>query len=78
MKTPEIIFLYRENPKGCLADDWGEQPCEDVDNFAYVSRKHLLDWASDKMSQEQGFEDGEAEYGYRRALEHLVDKLNIL
>lgn len=39
-------------------------------------RKDISAWVKRKMSFEQGFEDGEAEYGYKSALEDLINYLN--
>ena len=36
----------------------------------------MLDWIKQQLSFEQGFNDGEAEYGYKNALEEMENYLN--
>lgn len=42
----------------------------------FIRKDALLEWIKRKMSFEQGFEDGETEYGYKYALEDLINYLN--
>ena len=55
--------------------------CSRQSNFEeveFIRKNAVIEWAKYKMSFEQGFEDGEAEYGYKTALEDLINELNKL
>lgn len=42
----------------------------------FVRKEALLDWIKAKLSYEQGFASGEAEYGYKDALNDMKNYLN--
>ena len=53
-----------------------ESPQTKFEATEFIRKNALLDWAKRQMSFEQGFESGEAERGYRFALEDLTEYLN--
>lgn len=42
----------------------------------FVRKEALLNWIKAKLSYEQGFASGEAEYGYKDALNDMKNYLN--
>ncbi len=42
----------------------------------FIRKNALLDWIKTKLSYEQGFDDGEAEHGYREALKDVENYIN--
>ncbi len=50
------------------------------EGIEYLRKDALLEWASDRlgMVSDLGFDDGDVEHGYIRALQDLIDKLNSL
>lgn len=44
----------------------------------YIRKDALIEWTSKKFGQvsDMGFDDGDVEHGYTRALEDVIDKLN--
>lgn len=48
----------------------------DFAQVEFVRKEALIEWVKKKISTEQGFESGEAEYGYKSALEDLINYLN--
>jgi len=42
----------------------------------FIRKNALLDWIKTKLSYEQGFDDGEAEHGYREALKDIENYIN--
>lgn len=47
-----------------------------TDLVSVINKNALLDWIKQQLSFEQGFDDGEAEYGYKNALEEMKNYLN--
>ena len=43
-------------------------------------REKLIEWASKSLGQvsDMGFDDGDVEHGYTRALQDIIDKINSL
>lgn len=59
-------------------DRWSEGNMPN-DNFVeYIRKDALMEWASKMLGQvsDMGFDDGDVEHGYTRALEDVIDKLN--
>lgn len=55
--------------------------CSRQTNFEeveFIRKDALIEWAKNQMTFEQGFEDGEAEHGYKSALNDLINELNKL
>ena len=84
MKAPDKIYLTEWNGEGISEYDtpWSSvpydektQPCK---NYEYIRKDALLEWAKEQKSFEQGFEDGEAEHGYKCALDDLIEKVKSL
>lgn len=46
------------------------------EEIEFVRKDALLDWIKAKLSYEQGFASGEAEYGYKDALNDMRNYLN--
>lgn len=46
----------------------------------YIRKNTLIEWASNMLGQvsDMGFDDGDVEHGYTRALQDIIDKLNSL
>ena len=44
----------------------------------YIRKDALIEWASKKLGQvsDMGFDDGDVEHGYTRALQDVLGKLN--
>ena len=53
-------------------------PQTNFEEIEFIRKESIIEWAKYQMYFEQGFETGEAERGYRFALEDLIDKLNKL
>lgn len=51
-------------------------PQTNFEEIEFVRKNALLDWIKQQLSFEQGFNDGEAEYGYKNALEEMENYLN--
>ena len=51
-------------------------PQTNFEEIEFVRKNALLDWIKQQLSFEQGFNDGEAEYGYKNALEEIQNYLN--
>lgn len=51
-------------------------PQTNFQEIEFIRKDALLDWIKTKLSYEQGFTDGEAEYGYRDALKDVENYLN--
>lgn len=49
-----------------------------VDGIEFIRKSALLEWASDRlgMVSDLGFDDGDVEHGYIRALQDLIGKIN--
>lgn len=48
----------------------------DFKDVKFICKDALLDWIKQQLSSEQGFEDGEAEHGYKEALKDLMEYIN--
>lgn len=53
-----------------------QSPQTKFKEIEFIRKDTLLDWAKRQMSFEQGFKSGEAERGYRFALEDLTEYLS--
>jgi len=51
-------------------------PQTNFEEIEFIRKNALLDWIKQQLSFEQGFNDGEAEYGYKNALEEMENYLN--
>lgn len=51
-------------------------PQTNFEEIEFIQKNALLDWIKQHLSFEQGFNDGEAEYGYKNALEEMENYLN--
>ncbi len=51
-------------------------PQTNFEEIEFVRKNALLDWIKQQLSFEQGFDDGEAEYGHKNALEEMENYLN--
>lgn len=51
-------------------------PQTNFEETEFIRKNALLDWIKQQLSFEQGFNDGEAEYGYKNALEEMENYLN--
>lgn len=77
MKAPDKIYLRIQDlgsgyVYGISLDDNEEQE--------YIREDALIEWASNMLGQvsDMGFDDGDVEHGYTRALQDLIDKINSL
>ena len=67
MYYPEVISdenrdVMLQQTKGCIE---------------YIRKDALLEWA-EEHNCEQGFDDGGAEHGYKKAIRDLISKINSL
>ncbi len=51
-------------------------PQTNFEEIEFIRKNALLDWIKRQLSFEQGFDDGEAEYGYKNALKEMENYLN--
>lgn len=53
---------------------------DDNEEHEYIRKDALIEWASNMLGQvsDMGFDDGDVEHGYTRALEDIIDKINSL
>lgn len=76
MTAPDKLYVHITPHLGLLeataipVDAPGEQ--------VYIREDALMEWASKMLGQvsDMGFDDGDVEHGYTRALQDLIDKLN--
>lgn len=52
-------------------------PQTNFEEIEFIRKKALLDWIKQQLSFEQGFNDGEAEYGYKNALKDIENYINV-
>lgn len=73
MKAPDKIYIQPN-----AHDRWFEGNMPN-DNFVeYIRKDALMEWTSNMLGQvsDMGFDDGDVEHGYTRALQDVIDKLN--
>lgn len=51
-------------------------PQTNFEEIEYIRKDALLDWIKQQQSFEQGYADGETEYGYKEALKDVENYLN--
>ena len=51
-------------------------PQTNFEEIEFIQKNALLDWIKQQLSFEQGFNDGEVEYGYKHALKDMENYLN--
>jgi uncharacterized protein YutD len=51
-------------------------PQTNFEETEFIRKNALLDWIKQQLSFEQGFDDSEAKYGYKNALEDIKNYLN--
>lgn len=63
-----------------LLPDWHLRPNPKIANVEYIRKDALIEWASNRLGQvsDMGFDDGDVEHGYTRALQDIIDKINSL
>ena len=52
-------------------------PQTNFKEIEFIRKSALLDWIKQQLSFEQGFNDGEAEYGYKNALKDIENYINV-
>lgn len=75
MNAPNKIYLHPDIGGREFIRPWLHRAANS-ESVAYIRKDALLKWVKDKLSYEQGFDDGGAEHGYRTALKDLIEKLN--
>lgn len=85
MKEPDLIYVAIDTPIEKRRDPefvglaWtkNDNSCKHVE---YISKDALMEWASNMLGQvsDMGFDDGDVEHGYTRALQDVIDKINSL
>ena len=90
MKAPDKIYVcipqrlnlstFKEDSKyvGMAYNDKGNLRSPQIEE--YIHKDALVEWASNRLGRvsDMGFDDGDVEHGYIRALQDLIDKINSL
>ena len=73
MKAPDKIYTSADRGDSGI---WYAKPFGN--EVAYIRKDALMEWASNRLGKvsDMGFDDGDVEHGYIRALQDVVDKLN--
>ena len=68
-----------------IRKDIVDETIKTAEDHAYFAgqekfREKLIEWASKMLGQvsDMGFDDGDVEHGYTRALQDIIDKINSL
>lgn len=68
-----------------IRKDIVDETVKTAEDHAYFAgqekfREKLIEWASKSLGQvsDMGFDDGDVEHGYTRALQDIIDKINSL
>lgn len=76
MKAPDKIYI-QTNAGETISSKWTTIPFRDFENTEYISKNTLIEWASNMLGQvsDMGFDDGDVEHGYTRALQDVIEHL---
>lgn len=73
MNAPDKIYL-RETTR--VNDTWYQKPSNLCRNHEYIRKDAILEFVNAKL---KGYsEDTQWDFGYRKALKDIIDKLNLL
>lgn len=87
MTAPDKLYIpiIEEDGKKLLCTNWWETDTSSRNAYVketipYIREDALIEWASNMLGQvsDMGFDDGDVEHGYTRALQDVIDKINSL
>ena len=87
MKAPDTIYIpiVEEEGKKLLCTNWWETDTSSRNAYVnetipYIRKDAILEWANKRTETipDLGFDNGDTEYGYMRAIENLIEHINSL